>query len=200
MRAPKIRVNMKNKEQHPRTVSINQKQQLQCRQARLKALKWLTERFPKAFDTSEQIFPLSIGVMNDILAYAEEAAAAGISKAKLREALVVFTRRIDYLASLKAQGIRVNLQGEPCGEVTEEEALLAAQKIKKRIEKNIKNQHKTYFEAAPKYQYPDAPAYKESPKKTEIVFKSKPMRTMDPSAVERLKSKLGLHKKEELVD
>lgn len=191
---------MKNKEQHPRTVSINHKQKLQCRHARQKALKWLLERFPKAFDTSEQIFPLSIGVMNDILAYADEAAEAGISKAKLREAIVVFTRRIDYLASLKAQGIRINLQGEPCGEVTEEEALLAAQKIKKRIEKNIKNQFRASAETSSKYIQAEASMVKDSPKKTEIVFKSRPTRSMDPGAVERLKSKLGLNKKEEVID
>lgn len=195
-----------NKNQlHSRTESINKKQKIRCRLSRQKALGWLIERFPKAFDTSEQIFPLSIGIMQDILVYAEEAAMQGISKAKLREAVVIFTRRLEYLASLKAKGMRINLLGEPCGEVTEEEANLAAQKIKKRIEKSLKNQRKISFEAPirqhnfaepkPYYEFNDEVKVK----KPEIVFKSKMTKSFDPSAVERLKSKLGLNKKEEII-
>jgi ProP effector len=191
---------MNKKEQHPRTVSINQKQKIQCRQARQKALKWLTERFPKAFDTSEQIFPLSVGIIHEILSYSAEASELGISRAKLRQAVVVFTRRIDYLASLKSQGIRVNLQGEACGVVTEKEALSAAQKIKNRIEKTIKNQSKSYLESSSKFSQSDYFPGREPVKKTEILFKSKSTRAIDPRAVERLKSKLGLHKKEEIME
>lgn len=189
-----------NKNQlHPRTASINLKQKNDSRQSRQKALTWLVERFPKAFDTTEQIFPLSIGIIQDILSYADEAAAMGISKAKLREALVVFTRRMDYLASLKAQGVRINLQGEPCGTVTEEEAQLAAQKIKKRIEKSIKTQRKVCIEV-PARQNLFTDVKEPVTKKPEIVFKTKSSKTIDPSAVERLKSKLGLQKKEEFID
>lgn len=196
---------MNNNQLHSRTESINKKQKSRCRLSRQKALGWLTARFPKAFDTSEQIFPLGIGIMNEILGYAEEAAQQGISKAKLREAVVIFTRRLDYLASLKAKGIRINLLGEPCGEVTEEEANLAAQKIKKRIEKSLKNQRKMAIEAPVRpYYFSEPRAYdvnhEPKIKKPEIVFKSKSVKSIDPSAVERLKSKLGLHKKEELME
>ncbi|MDQ5884832.1 MAG: ProP effector [Pseudomonadota bacterium] len=195
-----------NKNQlHTRTESINKKQKSRCRLSRQKALGWLTTRFPKAFDTSEQIFPLSIGIMNEILEHAEEAAQQGISKAKLREAVVIFTRRLDYLASLKAMGLRVNLLGEPCGEVTEEEAHLAAQKIKKRIEKSLKNQRKIAVEAPVRsYYMAESRSYdvhhEPKIKKPEIVFKTKSVKSIDPTAVERLKSKLGLHKKEEFME
>lgn len=187
-----------------RTESVNKKQKMRSRLSRQKALGWLKERFPKAFDTSEQIFPLSIGIMNEILLYANEAEQQGISKAKLREAVVMFTRRLDYLASLKAKGVRVNLNGETCGEVTEEESMLAAQKIKKRIEKTIKVQRKLtvetpsnpyYFSESRSRSYDVHP--EENVRKPEIVFKTKSVKSIDPSAVERLKSKLGLHKKEE---
>lgn len=185
-----------------RTETINKKQKMRSRLSRQKALGWLKERFPKAFDTSEQIFPLSIGIMNEILLYANEAEQQGISKAKLREAVVVFTRRLDYLASLKAKGVRVNLNGEPCGEVTEEESILAAQKIKKRIEKTIKTHRKFTVETPSKpYYFSEPRSYEihpeENVRKPEIVFKTKSVKSIDPSAVERLKSKLGLHKKEE---
>ena len=185
-----------------RAENVNKKQKMRSRLLRQKALGWLKERFPKAFDTTEQIFPLSIGIMDEILLYANEAETQGISKAKLREAVVIFTRRLDYLASLKAKGIRVNLNGEPCGEVTEEESILAAQKIKKRIEKTVKIQRKQTVEiAARPYYSSELRSYdvhqEETIKKPEIVFKTKSVKSIDPSAVERLKSKLGLHKKEE---
>ncbi len=196
---------MKKNQLHPRTAIINVKQKNHCRLARLKALQWLAERFPKAFDAREEIHPLSIGVMNDILRYAQEAELAGISKSKLRQAIVVFTRRIDYLASLKSGGIRVDLHGEICGVVTEEQAAAAALKIKKRVEKSIRNQKRSAFlgaqtarVAAEPFKYKHFERESEFvPKKTEIVFKNKTTKAVDPNAVERLKSKLGLTIKKE---
>lgn len=196
---------MKKNHLHPRTEIINTKQKQKCRQARQTALTWLTRRFPKAFDTELSIQALKVGIMEDILMYADEALAQGISKAKLRQAVVVFTRRIDYLACLKAKGNRIDLQGNICELVTEDEAQKAALKIKKIVEKSIKNQRKnnsevpfnrnyntTHHESRPFYASEKETA---SPKKIEVVFKSKPSKTIDPAAVERLKSKLGLTKK-----
>lgn len=198
---------MKKNQLHPRTEDINLKQKMQCRKERAKALNWLVEKFPKAFNTTDSIHPLRIGIMDEILEYAAEAQQAGISKSKLRQAVVVFTRRIDYLACLKAQEFRINLFGEFCEAVTEEEALLAAQKIKKRVEKNIKNQKKVQV---PTYIKTYQTAYDSHPrslsfekdvpsKKIEIVFKNKTVKNFDPEAVNRLKSKLGLSKKTEQI-
>lgn len=133
---------MRKQELHPRTAIINNKQKNSSKLARLQALRWLAERFPQAFDNRVSIQPLKMGIMSDILAYSEEAKASGISKSKLREAVVVFTRRLDYLACLKAREMRVDLSGQAVGEVTEEEAERAAAKIKKRIEKGVKNARK----------------------------------------------------------
>jgi ProP effector len=198
---------MKKNQLHPRTEDINLKQKVQCRQERAKALNWLVEKFPKAFNTSESIHPLRIGIMDEILEYAFEAQQAGISKSKLRQAVVVFTRRIDYLACLKAQECRINLFGEACEAVTEEESLMAAQKIKKRIEKNIKNQKKaqepayikTYQSAYDNHHRTHVSEKEVASKKIEIVFKNKAIRNFDPEAVSRLKSKLGLSTKVENV-
>ena len=88
---------------HPRTAILNQKEKNKCKLARLKALAWLAEKFPEAFCNQVRIRPLKIGIMDDIIRFTEEASAAGISKSKLREAVVVFTRRIDYLTCLKAR-------------------------------------------------------------------------------------------------
>jgi ProP effector len=196
---------MKKNHLHPRTEIINTKQKQKCRQARQTALSWLTRRFPIAFDTQRSIQPLKVGIMEDILVFAEEANSLGISRSKLRQAVVVFTRRIDYLACLKAQEHRIDLEGNIGALVTEEEAQRAALKIKKIVEKSIKNQKKNSVEQTFQRSYhptsnetrPFYASEKElsSPKKIEVVFKTKPPKTIDPDAVERLKSKLGLTKK-----
>lgn len=173
------------------------KQKNQSRYARLQALRWITQRFPDAFDTENRIQALKIGILQELLQYADEAEKAGISRAKLREALVVFTRRLDYLACLKAQGPRINLKGEIVGKVSLEEAQNAAIKIKKMIEKNHKHQKRTKtreldFESQ---SHRDVfPSYQEvKPQKSvEVVIKTKTTKTLDPNAINRLRSKLGL--------
>jgi ProP effector len=198
---------MKKTQLHPRTEVVNTKQKQKCRQSRQEALTWLAKRFPKAFNTELSIQPLRVGIMQDILEYANEAFQHGISKSKLRQAVVVFTRRVDYLACLKAQGGRINLEGEVCETVTEDDAQRAAAKIKKLIERNIKMSKKVLvdgFRAKSAYSIDiknlsmGSPIEKESPsvKKIEIVFKSKPTKQVDPEAIKRLKSKLGLKKLE----
>ena len=129
---------MKKQALHPRTESINIKQKIRAKLARMDALRWLAQTFPAAFDTSQQIQPLKIGILDDVLAHATAAADCGVSKSKLREALAMFTRRIDYLACLKTRGTRIDLHGNPIAEVSDEEADLAAIKIKKCIEKSAK--------------------------------------------------------------
>ncbi|WP_133130683.1 ProQ/FinO family protein [Legionella yabuuchiae] len=217
---------MRKQELHPRTAIINQKQKNSSKQARLQALRWLAGRFPKAFDNNVQIRPLKKGILNDLMEYADEAKHAGISKSKLREALVVFARRIDYLTAVKAREMRVNLQGEPVEEVTVDEAEKAAAKIKRRVEKSAKNARKTILmKSAPSinakssfssnysgdqnsqpYYADREPAYGSSlthttaPKPAAVVVKHKSTRQYDPEAVARLKEKLGLSRKKEVTE
>jgi ProP effector len=209
---------MRKQALHPRTASINSKQKTQAKLARHQALCWLAETFPQAFDNRERIQPLKLGIMEDILAHADAAADAGISKSKLREAVVIFTRRVDYLACLKAQEVRVDLTGHPIAQVTQEEAERAGIKIKKRIEKGIKNTrkaspiktpmpqqtkqpstHQSIPKPLPPHQYPESAHYtqntQQAPKRTTAIT-IKPSRAYDPNAVARLKEKLGLRKEE----
>ena len=163
--------------------------------------------------------------MTDILALADRAAAAGISKSKLREAVVVFTRRIDYLTCLKAREMRIDLEGNPITPVTEDESNRAALKIKKRVEKTAKNAKKTPISksqspVAPKsiehkhYKsehdaisyYPDRPpafGVQNNPtqptRSASVQVKHKTVRAYDPEAVARLKEKLGLSRKNEVA-
>lgn len=137
---------MRKQELHPRTAVLNKSQKNKSKKARIDALLWLAANFPDAFDNSLRIRPLKKGIMDDILLYADKALEAGVSKSKLREAVVLFTRRLDYLACLKAREMRVDLQGNVVSEVSEEEAEHAATKIKKRVEKSVKNARKILAE------------------------------------------------------
>lgn len=216
---------MRKQELHPRTAVINKSQKNHSKIARYDALKWLAAAFPAAFDNSVCIRPLKLGVMDDILAHADKAQEAGISKSKLREAVVLFTRRLDYLACLKSREMRVDLQGNPVAEVTEDESNHAAAKIKKRVEKSVRNARKIMAEKAVVHTAPAAytPSYtaraanqsnsaedylptypvRSTPyagqntpaqpaKVSSVVVKHKTTRQFDPSAVARLKEKLGL--------
>ncbi|CAM4414256.1 MAG: RNA chaperone ProQ [Legionella sp.] len=212
---------MRKQELHPRTAVINKTQKNQSKKARSDALLWLAANFPAAFDNSLRIRPLKAGIMNDILLHADKAAEVGISKSKLREAVVLFTRRLDYLACLKAREMRVDLQGNEVAEVSAEEADHAAAKIKKRVEKSVRNARKLMAEKGTtpynsnqqqsSYQpktssqqvasddyFPTYPARSYSaqasapPARSAVVVKHKTTRQYDPDAVARLKEKLGL--------
>jgi ProP effector len=212
---------MKKHELHPRTAVINKKQKILARKAKEHALLWLATTFPQAFDNRLCIRPLKLGIMEDILDHIEQASTAGISKSKLREAVVIFTRRIDYLVSLKSQEMRIDLQGNAVEAVTEEEAERAALKIRKRVEKSAKNARKIQneksttssprrytpipasqiddFSTATPTHYPTWGSPAQPPKPTAVVVKHKAARAYDPEAVARLKEKLGLsHQKVEM--
>lgn len=209
---------MRKQELHPRTAAINKTQKNQSKRSRIDALVWLAANFPAAFDNSLRIRPLKTGIMDDILLHADKAEKDGISKSKLRQAVVVFTRRLDYLACLKAREMRVDLDGNDVSEVTEEEALHAATKIKKRVEKAVRNARKLIAEKNPRQassnysnnskasnhqpaedHFPIYPARnvlsntQATPSvKASVVVKHKGARQYDPDAVARLKEKLGL--------
>ena len=184
---------MKNQPLHPRTAAINQKQKNCSKQSRLQALTWLAMTFPQAFDNSQRIRPLKLGIMKDLLNCADQASESGISRSKLREAVVIFTRRIDYLTCLKAKEVRIDLFGNPEAVVTEDEAESAALKIKKRVEKNAKNARKLVADPGVKpFKQPNVSLLPEQSNLSLVNVKHKQVRSFDPAAVARLKEKLGL--------
>ena len=195
---------------HPRTAAINQKQKNQSKQSRLLALQWLQNKFPAAFDNRLQIRPLNIGIMSEILQHAKEAEDLGISKSKLREAVVLYTRRLDYLACLKARELRIDLLGNFSIPVSEEDAERTALKIKIRIEKSLKMAKKANTPAESQNRgrithstvrtEEDGPSL-DVPGLRNVSVKHKQSRTYDPQVVARLKEKLGLSvQKNELED
>ncbi len=200
---------------HPLTEKINKKQKAKAKQLRTDALNWLAKTFPKAFDDSTSIHPLKTGIMDDILAHVDAAAALGISKTKLREAVIIFTRKIDYLTCLKAREMRIDLDGNPTVLVTEEEAAQAAEKIKKHIDKCAKIAKQNALEQSTPaaklisssnvqltqdsatyssdLDYDHRFAATQTPARAaSVVIKHKTNKAFDPEAVARLKEKLGL--------
>jgi ProP effector len=82
----------------------------------------LAEHFPAIFALEgwQPHRPLKIGINEDI-------AAAGIMPAEdIGPTLRLYVRRLMYQRALAAGGSRYDLNGEPCGEVTEEQAAGAA--------------------------------------------------------------------------
>lgn len=199
---------------HPYTAIINKAQKTKSQQEKQQALKWLSQSFPAAFDTNQCIRPLKIGILQDILHYVETDKSCTLSKSKLREALVIFTRSIDYLACLKAQEMRIDLQGNPIALVTAEEAQNAGDKIRKKIERSIrlnrqqatnpnKEQASSYLvekeeNTQPTYGIEKTSAFTNQQwvsaannTASNVVIKHKTSKQYDPSAVARLKEKLG---------
>lgn len=212
-------ISMRQQELHPRTAVINKAQKKESKKARNGALSWLAATFPAVFDTTLSIQPLKIGIIDDILAYADQAQTLGISRSKLREAVAQFARRIDYLACIKAREMRVDLLGNPVCQVTEDEAERAALKIKKRVEKSARNARqeqngKIIAQKSPLSKQTAStdndmdPHFVERPpmfsvqantatKSTAVIVTHKNTRQYDPDAVARLKEKLGLTRKKE---
>ena len=81
----------------------------------------LEERFPACFAVLERRRrPLKIGIHVDILA------AAGVVPAELGWALRRYTQSDGYLAKFKAGAVRIDLDGNAVGAVTEDEVKSAA--------------------------------------------------------------------------
>ncbi len=115
---------------HPTTKEVNRKQIEESNTAKMEALNWLSTTFPEAFDTEHRVRPLKKGIMDDIFAYLDRNPECDFSRSKLREAVVIFTRRMEYLVCLKCRNNRIDLDGKFAGEVTEDESENAAEKIK----------------------------------------------------------------------
>lgn len=84
-----------------------------------KTLEMLCERFPNTFfnsDHKESVKPLKNGIRHEILAlYPEQ-----FDKYALRVALGFYCSRKHYLKSVLTHTVRVDLDGNLCGEITDE--------------------------------------------------------------------------------
>ncbi|HIB7819426.1 TPA: ProQ/FINO family protein [Escherichia coli] len=91
----------------------------------------IAEYWPELFGT-ENIKPLKAGIIRDVLEDAksrELPLATGV----LRGALTSHLHTTRYLKAIIAGGPRYGLNGQPCGEVTEEDKSVASELLKRRL-------------------------------------------------------------------
>ena len=90
---------------------------------RKRALDYLAAHFPESFGTGK---PLKVGIINDIRSLEDSDKPALVW---IRRALYYHTSRKSYLKNLKKGTFRVDLAGQPAGEVTAQEAENALERL-----------------------------------------------------------------------
>ena len=90
-------------------------------------IAYLAEKFPRCFSLEGEAKPLKIGLFQDLAeALADD---ERVSKTQLRQALRQYTSNWRYLHGCKPGAVRVDLNGEPCGELDQEHAEHAAKQL-----------------------------------------------------------------------
>lgn len=88
---------------------------------------FLAERFPRCFSAEGEARPLKIGIFQDLVSRVE--GEMSLSKTQLRSALRLYTSSWRYLYGIKAGATRVDLDGNPCGELDEQHVEHARQQL-----------------------------------------------------------------------
>ncbi|WP_224552966.1 RNA chaperone ProQ [Pectobacterium versatile] len=81
-------------------------------------IAFLAERFPLCFTTEGETRPLKIGIFQDLVERMPE--SDNVSKTQLRSALRLYTSSWRYLYGVKLGAQRVDLDGNPCGELEQQ--------------------------------------------------------------------------------
>ena len=93
------------------------------------SLEILYKAFPKAFIKEGDAKPLKIGIFDDLKS--RISSLDGLSVSKVRAALRLYTSRLKYLYSVKEGAVRVDVDGNECGDVVSaEHASYAKERIK----------------------------------------------------------------------
>ena len=90
----------------------------------------LAELYPNCFRRPRQ--PLKIGIHNDVIARHPELRPSLIARA-----LKTYTRSLGYLETLTAGAVRIDLEGNPVGTVTEADEEDAKRKIAKAASRTV---------------------------------------------------------------
>ncbi|MBG6248062.1 MULTISPECIES: RNA chaperone ProQ [Symbiopectobacterium] len=81
-------------------------------------IAFLAGRFPLCFTTEGDTRPLKIGIFQDLVTRVSE--TDSVSKTQLRSALRLYTSSWRYLYGIKLGAQRVDLDGNPCGELEQQ--------------------------------------------------------------------------------
>jgi ProP effector len=131
-------------------------------------IAFLAERFPQCFSAEGEARPLKIGIFQDLVTRVE--GEMSLSKTQLRSALRLYTSSWRYLYGIKAGATRVDLDGNPCGELDEQHVTHARQQLeeaKARVQAQRAEQQAKKREAAIAAGEPvDAPRRERKPRPT----------------------------------
>ena len=81
-------------------------------------IAYLAEKFPLCFSIEGEAKPLKIGLFQDLSEALKD--DERVSKTQLRQALRQYTSNWRYLHGCKAGAVRVDLEGNPAGELEQE--------------------------------------------------------------------------------
>ena len=112
-------------------------------------IAFLAERFPQCFSAEGEARPLKIGIFQDLVARVE--GEMSLSKTQLRSALRLYTSSWRYLYGIKLGATRVDLDGNPSGELDEqhvEHARKQLEEAKARVQAQRAEQQAKKREAA----------------------------------------------------
>ncbi|SHG88847.1 RNA chaperone ProQ [Ferrimonas marina] len=96
-------------------------------------IAYLAERFPQCFSVEGDAKPLKIGLFQELAERLE--GDSKVSKTQLRQAVRRYTNSWRYLRAVKPGAVRVDLDGNDCGELEAEHIEHAQQALKESQEK-----------------------------------------------------------------
>ncbi|MBU3891175.1 RNA chaperone ProQ [Serratia rhizosphaerae] len=119
-------------------------------------IAFLAERFPLCFSAEGEARPLKIGIFQDLVERVQ--GEENLSKTQLRSALRLYTSSWRYLYGVKVGAQRVDLDGNPCGELEQQHVDHARQQLEEakarvqaqRAEQNAKKREAAGDAAAPR--------------------------------------------------
>ena len=90
-------------------------------------IAYLAEKFPRCFSIEGEAKPLKIGLFQDLSEALKD--DERVSKTQLRQALRQYTSNWRYLHGCRAGAVRVDLNGNPAGELEQEHAEHAVKQL-----------------------------------------------------------------------
>lgn len=125
-------------------------------------IAFLAERFPQCFSAEGEARPLKVGIFQDLVE--RVGGEMNLSKTQLRAALRLYTSSWRYLYGVKPGAVRVDLDGNPCGELEEQHVAHARQQLeeaKARVQAQREAQQAKRREAAAAAGQPEEGARRE---------------------------------------
>ncbi|EJO3860966.1 RNA chaperone ProQ [Vibrio parahaemolyticus] len=147
-------------------------------------IAYIAECFPKCFTLEGEAKPLKIGIFQDLAERLNE--DEKVSKTQLRAALRQYTSSWRYLHGVKPGAVRVDLDGNPCGELEEEhvehaKATLAESKAK--VQARRKEQAQKAREEGKAKAKPTANKKPQQPRRTNKPKVQKPTKPVETRAL-----------------